>query len=166
MNDQWYSSPFFPLPLSKHWNRSIQLRCDANSTLSAHALSSSLVQGNIREEMTGIHRQSDVTVSVMHGVCVVKLSSRQETVITRQSQDCLLGTSVQRMYARHLICTLLPIPPPKGHRLRLRIPSMYCLASMPIPSANLPGFHPLLGLDPSFLSLPNLPLDFRAAAEA
>lgn len=50
----------------------------------------------------------------------------------------------------------------RSYRLRLRRPSMYCLASIPMPSASFPGPHPPAMPDP-ITSLPNLPLDFLAA---
>lgn len=87
---------------------------------------------------------------------LVETLVRQETVFTRQSAGVngLLGASL--IGSNHAVICMRNTDaargsqlPPKRHRLRLRIPSMYCLASMPIPSANLPGFHPLLVLDPS-----------------
>ena len=49
-----------------------------------------------------------------------------------------------------------------SYRLRLRRPSMYCLASMPMPSASFPGPHPAATPDP-LASLPNPLPDFLAA---
>ena len=52
---------------------------------------------------------------------------------------------------------------PLIHRFRLNKPSIYFLVSMPIPSANFDGPHPLPPFDPR-PSRPNLPLSFLELA--